>query len=71
MVNIKQTDDKELLAEILRQLEANNHICPCSIRADVKMDRCMCEAFREVVEKNIPGTYECNCGRYIATITED
>jgi hypothetical protein len=71
MVKIKQTEDKELLEEIIRQLEEKNHICPCSVRADPKRDRCMCEDFREVVGKNIPGTYECNCGRYIATITED
>lgn len=71
MVKIKQTEDKELLEEILKQLEENNYICPCSIRADPKKDKCMCEAFREVINANTPGTYECHCGRFIATITED
>lgn len=71
MVKIKQTEDKELLTEILKQLEENNYICPCSIRADPQKDKCMCEDFREVINKNIPGIYECHCGRYIATITKD
>lgn len=71
MVKIEQTEDKELLEEILQQLEAHNHICPCSVRADPKRDKCMCEDFREAINANIPGTYECHCGRFIAVITED
>lgn len=71
MVKIRQTEDAELLTEILKQLDENNNICPCSIRRDKHKDRCMCEAFREVINSNLPGTYECHCGRYIATITED
>lgn len=71
MVKIKQTEDKELLTEILKQFEENNYIYPCSIRADPQKDKCMCEDFREVINKNIPGIYECHCGRYIATITKD
>lgn len=71
MVKITQTEDKELLTEILKQLEANNHICPCSIRRDLQKDKCMCEDFREVINNNTPGIYECHCGRFIATITED
>lgn len=71
MVKIKQTEDVELLNEIIRQLEENNYICPCSVRADPQKDKCMCETFREVINTNIPGTYECHCGRFIATIAED
>lgn len=71
MVQIKQTEDKELLEEILKQLKENNHICPCSIRADPKLDKCMCEDFREIINNNIPGIYTCSCGRYIATIQND
>jgi hypothetical protein len=71
MVKITQTEDKELLAEILKQLEENNYICPCSIRRDAQKDKCMCEDFRETVNQNIPGVYECHCGRFIATVTED
>lgn len=71
MVKIKQTEDKELLKEILKQLEENHYICPCSIRRDTQKDKCMCEDFREVINKNIPGTYDCHCGRFIAIITQD
>jgi hypothetical protein len=73
MVQIKQTEDKELLDEILKQLKENNNICPCIIHKDQQQDkhRCMCEAFRETVSSSAPGVYECYCGRYIATITEE
>lgn len=71
MVVIKQTEDKELLEEIMKQLKANNYICPCSVRADPNKDKCMCEDFRNVINKNTLGTFECSCGRYIVTITED
>ena len=70
MVKIKQTEDKELLEEILKQLEANNHFCPCHLTTTLD-DKCMCKTFRDVVNANIPGVYECGCGRFIATITED
>lgn len=71
MVKIKQTEDKELLSEILKQLEEKNYVCPCSLRADPQKDKCMCEDFRDVINRNIPGVYDCHCGRFIATITED
>lgn len=70
MVLIKQTEDKELLAEILKQLEENDHYCPCSL-TKTKDDKCMCKTFRDIISNNIPGTYECHCGRYTATITKD
>jgi hypothetical protein len=62
---------KELLKDILNQLENNNYICPCSLRADPNRDKCMCEEFRDVINNNIEGVYTCNCGRFIATITQD
>lgn len=71
MVRIEQTKDVELLNEIIKQLEEKNYICPCSIRADPKLDKCMCQGFRDIINNNEPGIYECACGRYIATITED
>lgn len=70
MVKITQTKDKELLEEIKKQLEENNGYCPCSLTKTTD-DKCMCASFREVISNNATGTYECNCGRYIATITED
>ena len=69
MIHINQTTDKELLEEILKQLKENNYICPCSVRKDPILDRCMCESFREQIERKEAG--ECHCGRYILTITND
>lgn len=70
MILIKQTEDKELLSEILKQLEENDHYCPCSLNK-TKDDKCMCKPFRDIINSNKLGTYECQCGRYIATITKD
>lgn len=68
MIKVTQTTDKELLAEILKQLAANDHFCPCSLTKTID-DKCMCKNFREQIERKEPG--ECSCGRYILTITED
>ena len=68
MIHIKQTDDKAHLEEILRQLKANDHYCPCSL-TKTQEDKCMCKSFRDQIERKKPG--ECACGRYILTITED
>lgn len=70
MIQIKQTDDKELLEEILKQLKENDHYCPCSL-TKTPDDKCMCAPFRSIMNENIPGVYECSCGRYILTITKD
>ena len=69
MIKVRQTDDKDLLEEILRQLKENNYICPCSLRKDPILDKCMCEGFRAQIERKEPG--ECSCGRYILDVTED
>jgi hypothetical protein len=68
MIQIKQTEDKEHLAEILKQLKANDHYCPCSLTKTAN-DKCMCKNFRDQIERGEAG--ECACGRYIITITED
>lgn len=70
MVRVTQTKDKELLEEIKKQLEENDGYCPCSLTKN-SGDKCMCASFREIISNNTMGTYECNCGRYIAVITED
>ena len=68
MLRIKQTEDKELLDEILKQLKENDHYCPCSLTR-TSDDKCMCKSFREQIERKEPG--ECLCGRYEIIITED
>ena len=32
MIKIKQTEDQELLDEILKQLKENDYMCPCSLK---------------------------------------
>lgn len=68
MLKIKQTEDKELLAEILKQLDENDGYCPCAI---VKNEdtKCCCRAFRDMVNTKTQG--ECLCGRFIIEITGD
>ena len=70
MIKIEQTDDKELLEEIFRQLDENGGYCPCHLTKE-PADKCMCEDFRNVIRTCDPGVYECTCGRYIVTITSD
>ena len=70
MVIIKQTEDKELLDEILKQLKDHNNYCPCAL-TQTSDTKCMCKKFRDTINENIPGEHECACGRYIAIITAD
>ena len=68
MIQIKQTEDKELLAEILKQLKENDHYCPCSLTRTPD-DKCMCKHFRDQIERQELG--ECLCGRFIVELIED
>lgn len=71
MIVIKQTEDKELLTEIMKQLKEHNGHCPCQFDDTAKSTVCICESFKKMFSSKIPGVYECPCGRYIATITEN
>lgn len=68
MVQIKQTEDKELLEEILKQLKENDYYCPCSLTRTPD-DKCMCKNFRDQIERKESG--ECLCGRFIAEFMEN
>ena len=68
MIKVKQTEDKELLAEILKQLKENDNYCPCSLYKD-DSTKCMCADFREQIAREEPG--ECLCGRYLIEVTND
>lgn len=68
MVHVKQTDDKELLQEILKQLKENNYYCPCALDKSPET-KCMCKNFRDQIDKQEPG--ECDCGRYEIVIIKD
>lgn len=71
MVKIRQTEDTELLEEIMNQLKQHNNHCPCQFDDVSKDTICICSSFKETINTGIPGEYECPCGRYIATITKD
>lgn len=68
MIKVKQTDDKELLADILKQLKENDNYCPCSLYKTIDT-KCMCKAFREQIAREEPG--ECVCGRYVIEVIEN
>ena len=71
MLKIKQTEDKELLEEILKQLKEHDGHCPCQFDDASPDTMCICASFKKIIEENKPGEYECTCGRYVATITKD
>lgn len=70
MVTIEQTEDEELLTEILKQLKENDNYCPCSLYK-TPLTKCMCQSFKDIIKENKIGIFTCNCGRYTATITKD
>lgn len=57
-MNIKVNNDKELVAEIRKQLKENDGYCPCRIEK-IPENKCMCKEFRE------QESGECHCGLYI------
>lgn len=71
MIKIRQTEDNELLDEILKQLNEHNGHCPCQFDDNAKDTVCICTSFKEEMSSATSGEVECPCGRYIATITAD
>ncbi len=71
MIKIKQTEDKELLEEILEQLKKHGGHCPCQFDDASKNTICICSSFREEINNTPSGEVECPCGRYTAVITAD
>ena len=71
MVKIRQTEDKKLLEEIIKQLKEHDGHCPCQFDDNSSDTICICASFKETINSQAPGEYECPCGRYIATISKD
>lgn len=61
-MKVIENPDKELVAEIRRQLKENGGYCPCRIKRTPDT-KCMCREFREAIKDNKCG--ECHCGLYI------
>jgi ferredoxin-thioredoxin reductase catalytic subunit len=57
-MKVKVCDDKELVAEIRKQLKENDGYCPCRIE-HTEENKCMCKEFRE------QESGECHCGLYV------
>lgn len=58
------TDEPELVSEILKQIKSNGGYCPCKIihNEDTK---CMCKEFKIILNSNeIPIYDTCACGLY-------
>lgn len=62
------SDDKELIAEVNRQLQETKGYCPCAIvwNEDTK---CCCKEFRDALLRE--EETECSCGKYKIIKTED
>ena len=71
MVKIRQTEDKELLEEIIKQLKEHDGHCPCHFDDTSKKTICISSSFKKEINNTSYGEVECPCGRYIATITKD
>lgn len=55
---IKESDNKELVADIRKRLKDNNGFCPCRIQK-IPENKCMCKEFKE------QESGECHCGLYV------
>ena len=61
-IKVRVSDDKELVAEIRRQLKENGGYCPCRLERTADT-RCMCKEFVDRLNAGITGP--CHCGLYI------
>lgn len=60
-MKIIENRNKELAAEALRALKANQFYCPCALEQNDDT-HCMCKDFKDKVKDGYKG--ECNCGLY-------
>ena len=61
MIQIKTNSDKNLVNEIKEKIKKNNGHCCCAITFD-DSNKCMCEEFRNRIERKEAGF--CDCGLY-------
>lgn len=57
-MNIKLSDNRELVAEIKAKLKENGGYCPCQLERN-EDTKCMCKEFKE------QKSGECHCGLYV------
>lgn len=60
-MTVKLNPDKDFVKSIREQLKSNNGHCPCALER-TRDTKCMCKAFREMIERGETGS--CHCGLY-------
>ena len=58
------TEEPELIAEIIEQIKTNGGYCPCKVLHNEET-KCMCKEFKDVLNSNEnPFENTCACGLY-------
>ncbi len=58
------TEEPELVSEILNQIKSNGGYCPCKILHN-EDTKCMCQEFKNILHSNEKPVYDtCACGLY-------
>lgn len=66
-MQVKVSNNKELVKEIREKLKENGGYCPCRLE-HTQDTKCMCKEFRDQIERRENG--ECHCGLYCATFED-
>ncbi len=57
------TEESELVAEILEQIKSNGGYCPCKVIHD-EDTKCMCKEFKNTLNSEKCSQDTCSCGLY-------
>lgn len=66
-MQVKVSNNKELVKEIREKLKENGGYCPCRLE-HTQDTKCMCKEFRDQIERRENG--ECHCGLYYVTFED-
>lgn len=66
-MQVKVSNNKELVKEIREKLKENGGYCPCRLE-HTQDTKCMCKEFRDQIERRENG--ECHCGLFCATFED-
>lgn len=66
-MQVKVSNNKELVKEIREKLKENGGYCPCRLE-HTQDTKCMCKEFRDQIERKEDG--ECHCGLYCVTFDD-
>lgn len=57
------TEEPELVTEILEQIKSNGGYCPCKVIHD-ENTKCMCKEFKDTLNSEENSQDTCSCGLY-------